>query len=75
MRKVDLQQAQRELLLLVEEAARGEEVITTRGDGAAFRLMPVPAPVLRPIFGSARGQIVMGDDFDDLLADFDPYGP
>ena len=75
MRKVDLKEAETRLSQLVDEAARGEEVIITRGDGASFKLVPVAGDLPRPTFGSARGEVEMADDFDEPLEDFDAYAP
>ena len=74
MRKVEPGEAQQRLPELIEEAARGEEVVISRGDGAAFRLVPVLEPKRRPReFGSLKGRIHIADDFDDPLPDFEPY--
>ncbi len=73
MQKVKLEEAQQRLAELIEDAARGEEVVISRGDGADFRLVPVSAPERRPRFGSAKGLIHMADDFDEPLDDFAPY--
>ncbi|MEM9998510.1 MAG: type II toxin-antitoxin system prevent-host-death family antitoxin [Bacteroidota bacterium] len=75
MSKITLSDASKRLPDLVEQAARGEEVIITRGDGAAFKLTPVVKETPRPTFGSARGLVVIGDDFDEPLSDFDAYAP
>ncbi len=39
------------------------------------QLVPVEPPKRQPQFGSAKGLIVMADDFDAPLADFDDYVP
>jgi antitoxin (DNA-binding transcriptional repressor) of toxin-antitoxin stability system len=58
MIKVDLKAAKGDLEHLVDEAAEGEEVIITRGDGARFRIVPWseaaghPAP-LTGVIGSS----------------------
>ena len=75
MSTIGLEEATKHLPALVEQAARGEEVIITRGDGASFKLVPVVEPEPKPIFGSARGLLVIGDDFEDPLPDFDAYAP
>ena len=74
MRKVSLDEAQQRLPELIDEAACGEEVVISRGDGGDFRIVPVLKTERRPRqFGSARGLIHMSDDFDEPLDDFAPY--
>ena len=68
-----LDEAQRRLPELIDEAAGGEDVVISRGDGAAFRLVPIATPEPRPTFGSARGLITVHDDFDDPIPGFEPY--
>jgi prevent-host-death family protein len=75
MRKVKLDEAQQRLPELIEEAANGEDVVISRGDGASFRLVPVSEPEPQPVFGSARGLIEMADDFDAPVEGFEPYVP
>jgi prevent-host-death family protein len=41
MRKMDLSEAQTHLTELIKEAAQGEEVIITQGDGLAFKIVPM----------------------------------
>lgn len=73
MQKVKLDEAQRRLPELVEVAARGEEVVISRGDGADFRLVPVIVSRTPRKGGGARGLITVPDDFDEPLDDFGPY--
>lgn len=75
MRTVKLTDAQQRLPELIDEAASGEDIVISRGDGASFRLVPLQPPPPRPVFGSARGLIEMGDDFDAPLDGFEPYTP
>ena len=75
MHELALKEAQSRLAELVAEAAGGEEVVITRDDGAAFKLVPVTEPLPRPKYGSARGLIQMADDFDAPLEDFKAYEP
>lgn len=79
MYKVALNEATTQLAKLIEDVARGEDVIITRPDGAAFRLVPVPtditAPKLGPKFGSAQGLIRIADDFDEPIEGFEDYMP
>ncbi len=66
MRKVEVQEAKESLDELMDEAAGGGEVVIERGDGAAFRLVPV---LKRRIAGLHPGAIGVSDDFDDPLPD------
>jgi prevent-host-death family protein len=75
MPKVSLQEAEKQLRHLIDEAEQGEEVVITRGDGASFKLVPLSKVKPRPTFGSAEGKIWMSEDFDEPLDDFDDYMP
>lgn len=75
MPQIDVSQAKIQLEELIEKASRGEKVVITRGDGAAFELVPTPESEPRPRFGSAKGQVWMSDDFDEPLDDFSDYMP
>jgi antitoxin (DNA-binding transcriptional repressor) of toxin-antitoxin stability system len=72
MQAVTLDEAQTQLVQLVEAAIRGETVVITK-DGQQVQLVPVTRPTHRPRFGSARGKVWMAEDFDASLADFDEY--
>ncbi|MDF5713333.1 MAG: type II toxin-antitoxin system Phd/YefM family antitoxin [Rhizonema sp. NSF051] len=75
MRQINLQEAETRLAQLIEEAASGEEVIITRNDGSAFKIVPITTNVPRPKFGSAKGKVKIVDDFDEPLPDFEDYAP
>mgnify|MGYP001179510528 CR=1 FL=1 len=75
MHKINIDDAEKQLRDLVNEAERGEEVVITRGDGAAFKLVPLPKRAPRPAFGSAKGEVWMSEDFDAPLDDFQDYMP
>lgn len=72
MHSISIDEAQTRLPELFEEAAEGRDVVITRQDGAAVRLVPVEV-YGQPRFGSARGLFTMADDFDEPLEDFAPY--
>lgn len=61
-----MQEAKERLDELMDEAAGGAEVVIERGDGVAFRLVPV---LKRRVAGLHPGAIVMSDDFDEPLPD------
>lgn len=73
MHTVSLEEAKEHLHVLVDQVAKGEDVIITRGDGATFKIVPTALNKNRPVFGSGRGLFKMADDFDDPLDDFKPY--
>lgn len=75
MYQINLQDAETQLAQLIEQAADGEEVIITRNDGAAFKIVPIVDRVAVPKFGSARERIKISDDFDDPLEGFEEYTP
>lgn len=75
MHSVNLKEAETQLEKLVEEAARGEDVIITRSDGTSFRIVLVATEVATPKFGSAKGLIKIADDFDEPLEEFEAYAP
>jgi len=75
MQQVNLKEAETQLVELIEAVASGEEVVITRSDGAAFKLVPFSPAKPRPKFGSARGLVLMSDDFDAPLEDFKDYAP
>lgn len=60
----------------VEEVLGGEEIVITRDDDAAVRLVPVPTPTAgaKPLLGAGKGIVLhMADDFDAPLDDFAEY--
>ncbi len=75
MYKVDLKKAETQLATLIEAVARGEEVIITRSDGTAFKIVPMDTDKPRPKFGSAKGLVKISADFDAPLDDFEDYAP
>jgi antitoxin (DNA-binding transcriptional repressor) of toxin-antitoxin stability system len=64
------------LSALVDQALGGDDIVITREDHAAVRLVPVDngGGATRPILGAAKGTLLfMADDFDAPLDDFDDY--
>jgi antitoxin (DNA-binding transcriptional repressor) of toxin-antitoxin stability system len=62
--KVNLKEAEGDLEHLVEEAAGGEEVIITRGDGARFRIVPLQPAAAESQEARAR---VIGNSLDHYM--------
>ena len=75
MQQISVTEASKQLAQLVDAALNGEEIVIIKDDQLAVRLnsferMPVKQ---RPNFGSAKGLLIMSDDFDDPLEDFKEY--
>lgn len=74
MRKVKLDEAQKQLSQLVDDAVSGEDIVISRGDGADVQLVPVVESRTRPRKGGGlKGLFVVPDDFGDPLPDFESH--
>lgn len=73
MTQVDLKQAKERFIELIELAASGEEVIIARGERPLVKLSPIARQKRQRQFGSAKGMIIIADDFDEPLEDFQEY--
>ena len=75
MYQVTFDEAKGKLLTLINAAIKGERVLIFKDDQEVVQLVPVVPPERRPQFGSAKGLIMMADDFDAPLDDFAEYMP
>lgn len=73
MYRVDIDDATKHLFELVDAAIRGEAVLIVKEDEQIVQLVPVKQTQRAPHFGSAKGLIVIADDFDAPLEDFNGY--
>lgn len=73
MQQVSADEAKERLAELIEAAVKGETVPITRDDEQVVRLVPITRTTRRRKAGSAQGLIVMSDDFDAPLEDFEEY--
>jgi prevent-host-death family protein len=64
---VNLYEAKTNLSRLVERAAKGEEIIIAKAGRPLARLVPLAAHRGPRPLGMYRGEIQIGDDFDDPL--------
>ena len=64
-------EAKAQFSTLVRKALQGEDVIIARDNKPLLRLVPVAVSARKP--GSAKGQIVIGKDFDAPIDDFREY--
>jgi len=67
MYQIRLDEAKARLSDLIETAFKGEEVFIFKDDQQVVQLVPIEPPKRRPQFGSARGLIVLAEDFDAPL--------
>ena len=65
---VNVYEAKTNLSKLIDRALAGEDVVIARSGRPLVRLVPIRTPAGR-VAGSARGQIQMAADFDDLPAE------
>jgi antitoxin (DNA-binding transcriptional repressor) of toxin-antitoxin stability system len=71
---IDFHQAEKQFLRLIELTASGEEVVIFKDKQPIVTLSPFNKPKPRQRqFGSAKGLIIMADDFDEPLEDFEEY--
>ncbi len=63
---VNVYEAKTQLSRLIDRALAGEDVVISRAGKPMVRLVPVPTKPARRTPGSARGQIRLASDFDDL---------
>ena len=67
MREVDVDEENGELSRLLDQAMAGEDVILMRSERRQVRLTPVAFASPPRVLGSAKGDFVVPDDFDDPL--------
>jgi prevent-host-death family protein len=65
--KVNIHEAKTHLSRLLEKVARGEEVIIAKAGKLFAKLIPISSERLRFNLGSAKGEFVVPDDFNDPL--------
>ncbi|HQU72317.1 MAG TPA: type II toxin-antitoxin system Phd/YefM family antitoxin [Calditrichia bacterium] len=73
MTQVNIHQAKTHLSKLIELVQQGEEVIIAKGNHPIAKLVLLETLKPNRKIGSAAGQIVISDDFDEPLADFESY--
>lgn len=58
---------------LLEKAQQGTLIIVTRRGKPVAQLGPTNTGKVSPVFGSAKGQVHIRNDFNDALVDFAEY--
>ena len=72
---VTTDEAKARLNQLIDAAIEGDVVVIAKDDGEIVQLVPLSKNRNRPQFGSGRGMMVMSEDFDEPLTDFEEYMP
>jgi prevent-host-death family protein len=70
--KVGVYEAKSKLSKMIELALEGEDVVITKNGEDVVRLTPIQKKK-RDWIGMYAGQIVMHDDFDDPLEEFEEF--
>ncbi len=73
MHQVNIHEAKTHLSKLIQEVLAGEEVVIAKGNTPVARLTALPRQRQVRQLGTAKGKMVMADDFDKPLDDFAPY--
>jgi prevent-host-death family protein len=75
MSVITIHEAKAKLSELIDRTLRGEEVIIAKRNKPLIRLVPVAAGPSKRRLGTAKGRVLMHEDFDSLPAGFDQYVP
>ena len=73
MTRVSIDTAQKELSNLIRDVVRGGHVVITQDAEDVAEIVPVTKAKPKPQFGSAKGLISIGEDFEAPLPDFEEY--
>lgn len=75
MQQINLTEASEHLPDLIEAALTGEEIVIIKDNQPVVKLVPVsPIKKRRPAkAGSAKGLIIISDNFEEPLEDFKNY--
>ena len=72
MKTINIYEAKTQLSRLVEQAARGEDIVIAKAGRPMVRLVPYEAdPPKSRVPGSWAGRVVLHDDFDTLPAELE----
>jgi prevent-host-death family protein len=73
MYHISLEEAKQCLSTLVEQAMAGEDVVITQDNKPVARLVAAVESAAKAEFGSAKGAIIIAEDFHEPLDDFKEY--
>lgn len=72
---INVHEAKTQFSRLIERVLAGEEIVISRAGNPVAKLVPIDNKASRRAPGSARGQVVVAEDFDaplpeEILRDF-----
>jgi len=73
MHQVNIHEAKTHLSKLIQEAIAGEDVVIAKDNKPVVKLVALLHQKSQRQLGTAKGKMVMTDDFDEPLDDFGPY--
>lgn len=65
--KVSIREAKTHFSKLLERVAMGEEVVIAKAGTPVAKLIPISTKPKKRVIGSAKGEFVVPDDFNDAL--------
>ena len=73
MKPMTVEEIQAELPELIEKLFPGEEIVVMRDDRPVAKLVALPNPDARPIFGRGKGKLIRMIEDDEHLQAFEEY--
>ncbi len=73
MTQVNIHEAKTQLSKLIEKVKKGEEVIISKYNKPVVKLVLIEELKSKRRLNTAKGRIVMSEDFDRPLDDFEDY--
>lgn len=73
MLQVNIHEAKTNLSKLIQKVVDGEEVIIAKGNKPLVKLILIEQLKPKRRIGSARGQVVIAEDFNEPLEEFEEY--
>ncbi len=73
MLQVNIHEAKTNLSKLIQKVVDGEEVIIAKGNKPLVKLILIEQLKPKRRIGSAKGQVVIAEDFNEPLKDFEEY--
>jgi len=73
MTQVNIHDAKTNLSKLIDKVLKGESVVIAKSNKPIVKLVMVDELKNKRKLGSAKGQVIIADDFDEPLEDFKDY--